>query len=327
MSYNIAIVGATGLVGQTFLEVLAEGLIPVKNIKLFASSKSAGKIITFLGKPIKVEELTATSFVDIDFAFFSAGGSISLKWANIATNSGAIVIDNSSAWRMNDLYPLVVPEVNAIDIKNNKLIANPNCSTIQSVIPLKALADKYTITSVNFTTYQATSGSGYQGINDLKATLDGKAPEFYPYNISETCIPLIDDMLENGYTKEEMKMIFETRKILHLPNLPISATCIRVPVQKGHGVSIRVTLTQEIDLKDIIDTLDNFDGLQVIKNNNSVPVTTMVIGTNNVLVGRIRIDYADPKTILLYVVADNIRKGAAGNAIQIAQSIINQRSV
>ncbi|MGL4867351.1 MAG: aspartate-semialdehyde dehydrogenase, partial [Cetobacterium sp.] len=240
--YNIAIVGATGLVGGTFLKVLEERDLPINKLYVFASARSAGKEIIFKGKKLIIEELTENSFDrEIDIALFSAGGDISKKFAPIASEKGVIVIDNSSAWRMDKNVPLVVPEVNPEEIfKNNGIIANPNCSTIQSVVPLKVIDDLYTIKRVVYSTYQAVSGSGIKGIEDLENGLKGEKPKNYPHPIVNNCLPHIDSFLENGYTKEEEKMINETRKILGKENLPITATCVRVPVVNGHSVSINI---------------------------------------------------------------------------------------
>lgn len=322
--YNVAIVGATGLVGSTFLKVLEEEKFPINNLILLASSKSKGKKILYDGKEYEVEELTKDSFENVDIALFSAGGSVSLEYCPIAASKGAIVIDNSSSFRNRPDLPLVVPEVNPEDIRNYGIISNPNCSTIQSIVPLKAL-EKFGIKKVNYTTYQAVSGSGMKGINDLKNTLEGKENEFYPYKISETCIPEIDSFLDDGYTKEEMKMVNETRKMLHMPNLPISATCIRVPVKNSHGVSIQVEFEKDFTLEEVRSLIANYPGLVLADDpkNHIYPVSTMANGNNKIYVGRIRRDLSTPKGLLLYCVSDNVRKGAAANAVQIAKYIIN----
>lgn len=322
--YNVAIVGATGLVGSTFLKVLEEEKFPINNLILLASSKSKGKKIIYDGKEYEVEELTKNSFENVDIALFSAGGSVSLEYCPIAASKGAIVIDNSSSFRNRPDLPLVVPEVNPEDIRNYGIISNPNCSTIQSIVPLKAL-EKFGIKKVNYTTYQAVSGSGMKGINDLKNTLEGKENEFYPYKISETCIPEIDSFLDDGYTKEEMKMVNETRKMLHIPNLPISATCIRVPVRNSHGVSIQVEFEKDFTLEEVRSLIANYPGLVLADDpkNHIYPVSTMANGNNKIYVGRIRRDLSTPKGLLLYCVSDNVRKGAAANAVQIAKYIIN----
>jgi aspartate-semialdehyde dehydrogenase len=322
--YNVAIVGATGLVGGTFLKVLAEYQFPIKNLRLLASSKSAGKIINYCGKECVVEELTEKSFKGIDIALFSAGGEISKIYCPIAAQSGAVVIDNSSAWRNDPSVPLVVPEVNAKDIRNKGIISNPNCSTTQAIIPLKALDDRYGLKRVVFSTYQAVSGSGMKGVNDLERTLKGEKNEFYPYEIAKTCIPEIDSFLENGYTKEEMKMVNETRKMLHKPELPISATCIRVPVPNSHGVSIMAELNQEFKIEDVKELFANYPGLKLVDKplEHLYPTSTIANGNDFIYVGRIRRDLSSPNGILFYTVSDNIRKGAASNAVQIAKYIV-----
>ncbi len=324
--YNVAIVGATGLVGGTFLKVLAEYQFPIKNLRLLASSKSAGKIINYCGKECVVEELTEKSFKGIDIALFSAGGEISKIYCPIAAQSGAVVIDNSSAWRNDPSVPLVVPEVNAKDIRNKGIISNPNCSTTQAIIPLKALDDRYGLKRVVFSTYQAVSGSGMKGVNDLERTLKGEKNEFYPYEIAKTCIPEIDSFLENGYTKEEMKMVNETRKMLHKPELPISATCIRVPVPNSHGVSIMAELNQEFKIEDVKELFANYPGLKLVDKplEHLYPTSTIANGNDFIYVGRIRRDLSSPNGILFYTVSDNIRKGAASNAVQIAKYIVEK---
>jgi len=323
--YNICLVGATGLVGQTFLKVLEEVDFPIHQLKLLASARSAGKIITFKDQELIVRELTADSFDGYQLAFFSAGGRISKKYAPIARDKGLVVIDNSSAWRMNPEIGLVVPEVNFADSQLNKIIANPNCSTIQSVIPLAALKP-FGLKSVTYSTYQAVSGSGAAGLADLKRTLAGANPEFYPHNISQTCIPEIDVFLDNGYTKEEMKMVNETRKILHLPDLPVCATCVRVPVMNSHAVSVRVELNQEFKLTDITRAFNAHESIVVANDgaNHLYPTSTMAEGSAFVFVGRIRRDLSAPNSLLFYCVADNVRKGAATNAVQIALKMIKE---
>lgn len=321
--YNVAVVGATGVVGSTFLKVLKEYEFPINELRLLASSRSAGKEIEYDGKKITVQELNKDSFKGIDIALFSAGGSVSLEYCPIAAAAGAVVIDNSSAWRTDPTLPLVVPEVNPQDIRNYGIISNPNCSTIQSIVPIKAL-EKYGLKRINYTSYQAVSGSGMKGINDLNNTLEGKENAFYPYPIAKTCIPEIDSFLDNGYTKEEMKMVNETRKMLHNPDLAVSATCIRVPVPNSHGVSIMVELEKDFELDEIRELFANYPGLKLVDDpkNHIYPVATMANGNDLIYVGRIRKDLSAKNTLLFYTVADNIRKGAAANAVQIAQYIV-----
>ena len=322
--YNVAIVGATGLVGSTFLKVLAEYNFPVKNLRLLASIKSVGKIINYAGRDYVVECLDDMSFDGMDIALFSAGASVSKQYAPIAAAKGCLVIDNSSAWRMDPIVPLVVPEVNMEDIKKTGIIANPNCSTIQCMLPLKALDNVYGLERVVYTTFQSVAGSGMKGILDLDATRRGESPSFYPYSISDTCIPEIDILMPDGYTKEEMKMIDESRKILHHPDLKISATCVRVPIRLSHAVSIQVELKNDFDISNVRKILAEFKNIVVVDDMSKhlYPVSTMSNGNDKVYVGRIRKDLSAPKSLLLYCVADNIRKGAASNAVQIAQEII-----
>ncbi|CAG7840130.1 aspartate-semialdehyde dehydrogenase [Clostridium botulinum C] len=330
MQYNVAVVGATGMVGNKFIEVLAQRNFPIKNLYLFASKKSAGKILKFKDKDIIVEELKEDNIKNkqIDFALFSAGGSVSLEYAPIFAKYNAVVIDNSSAWRMNPDIPLVVPEVNPEDIKLHKgIIANPNCSTIQAVVALKPLYDKYGIKRVVYSTYQAVSGAGVGGFNDLKNGYNGEAPKKFPHPITGNILPHIDDFLDNGYTKEEMKMINETKKIFHDDNLKITATTARVPVFYGHSESINVELEQPFEIEDIFNLYQNADGV-VLKDdvkNLVYPLPIDVEGHDEVYIGRIRRDFSLDNGLNLWVVADNIRKGAASNAIQIAEKIISMK--
>ncbi len=325
--YNVAIVGATGLVGLTFLKVLEEYRFPVNKLFLFASKKSKGKKITFKQNVYTVDTLKKGCFSGVDIALFSAGAFVSKKWATEAEKSGATVIDNSSAWRMGKNNALIVPEVNFNDITGkSKIIANPNCSTIQTVIPLKALSDKFGIKRVNFTTFQAVSGSGQKGKNDLTATLNGEKPSFYPYDISKTCIPQIGEFLPNGYSEEEMKMVNETKKILHLNTLKISATCVRVPIFNSHAVAVSVQLKKAFTVEEVKNAFSNQEGIVVLddRQNAVYPVSTVANGTDKVYVGRIRKDISTKNGLLFYVVADNIRKGAASNAVQIAKKLIEK---
>ena len=325
--YNVAIVGCTGNVGRKFLEILEERNFPIKNLYLFASKRSAGSYLNFKGQEYLVEETCEDNIKNkkIDIALFSAGGNISLKFAPIFSSYGAVVIDNSSAWRMNKNVPLVVPEVNPEDLKgHNGIIANPNCSTIQAMVPLKALLDNYGIKRIVYSTYQAVSGAGMQGIKDLEDGLKGLAPKKFPYQIAGNCLPHIDVFLENGYTKEEMKMIEETRKILHSNDLKITATTVRVPVLNSHSESINVELNSPFELEDIFKLFENTEGLTVFDNVDELkyPTALDVSGKDDVYVGRIRRDFSLDNGLNLWVVADNIRKGAALNAVQIAEVLI-----
>lgn len=324
---NLAVVGATGMVGRTFLKVLEEKNLPIENFYVFASKRSAGNTITFNGKDYIIEELKEDSFDrGIDIALFSAGGSVSEKFSPIAASKGCIVIDNSSAWRMNEEVPLVVPEVNPEDIKLNKgIIANPNCSTIQAMVALKPLDDKYKIKRVVYSTYQAVSGAGISGWQDLENGIKGEQPKKFTYPIFNNCIPHIDVFTESGYTKEEIKMVNETRKILHNKNMKVTATAVRVPVYNSHSEAINVEFETSFEMKELINTLKNAPGV-VVQNNweqNEYPLAINATGHDEVFIGRIRRDESVENGVNLWVVADNIRKGAASNAVQIAEIIIN----
>ncbi len=323
---NLAVVGATGMVGRTFLKVLEEKDLPIENFYLMASKRSAGNKVTFKGKEYIVEELTEESFdKPIDIALFSAGGSTSEKFAPIAAAKGCVVVDNSSQWRMDPEVPLVVPEVNPEDIKWNKgIIANPNCSTIQAVVALKPLDDKYGIKRIVYSTYQAVSGAGVAGWNDLENGLKGEEPKKFPYAIASNCLPHIDVFMDNGYTKEEMKMIWETRKILHKDDLKITATAVRVPVFNSHSESVNVEFVNPVEVEDVKTTLKNAPGVVLEDNpeNNVYPLALNATGHDEVYVGRVRRDESVDNGINFWVVADNIRKGAATNAVQIAELLI-----
>ena len=327
MNYNVAVVGCTGMVGRKFLELLEERNFPVDNLYLFASAKSAGKELSFKGCDYTVEELKEDNIKNkkIHFALFSAGGSVSLEFAPIFVKYGATVIDNSSAWRMDPKVPLVVPEVNPDDIEwNNGIIANPNCSTIQAVVALKPLHERYGIKRIIYSTYQAVSGAGMGGYNDLLEGYKGMPPRKFPYPIAGNIIPHIDSFLENGYTKEEMKMVNETIKIFNDNTLKITATTARVPVYHGHSESINVELKCNFKLEDIFELYKNANGI-ILKDDVKHLVYPMPIeaaGHDQVYVGRIRRDFSVENGLNLWVVADNIRKGAATNAVQIAECII-----
>ena len=329
--YNIAVVGATGMVGRTFLKVLEEKNLPVENYYLMASARSAGKTVKFMGKDYVVEELNEHSFDNgrVDIALFSAGGSTSEKYSPIAAKAGVVVIDNSSAWRMDKEVPLVVPEVNPEDIEWNKgIIANPNCSTIQAMVALKPLQDKYGIKRIVYSTYQAVSGAGMAGYKDLENALKGEAPKKFPYQIAGNCLPHIDVFLDNGYTKEEMKMVNETRKILHDDSIRITATAVRVPVFNSHSESINVELKKPFELSELVETLRNAPGVVIMDDpaNDIYPIAEKATGTDETYIGRIRRDESVENGVNLWVVADNIRKGAASNAVQIAEKYIQQQS-
>lgn len=329
--YRVAVVGATGMVGRKFLQVLEERKLPVSEYFLFASKRSAGTQVTFMGKPYTVRELTDTAFEDlhVDIALFSAGAGTSKHFAPIVAASGAVVIDNSSCWRMDPDVPLVVPEVNPDAIpgyRKKGIIANPNCSTIQAMVPLKPLHDAYGLKRVIYSTYQAVSGAGQQGYLDLQNGLKGEAPQKFPHPIAGNCLPHIDVFLDNGYTNEEQKMIDETRKILSLPELAVTATTVRVPVFHGHSESINVEFERPFDLAELRALLEKAPGLVVMDDvaNNVYPMAITAEDTDPVYVGRIRRDFSIENGINFWCVADNIRKGAATNAVQIAEELIRQ---
>lgn len=321
---NIGIVGATGLIGSTMLKVMEENNIKVDKLKLFASLKSVGKEVKYLNKKYKIEKISENSFSDLDFVLFSAGAEISRKYALIASKN-AFVIDNSSFYRMNQECALIVPEINMDDYKNkSKIIANPNCSTLCAILALSALKKEFKILSIHYNTYQSVSGSGQKGINEYLNVLKGMKNDYYPYNISQTCIPHIDSFLLNSYTKEEMKMINETRKILHDDTLKISATCVRVPVLYCHGVSVSVELDRDFDINEIKKIFLNQEGLILYDDikKNIYPNSIIAKDNNYVYIGRIRKDLARENSLLFYVVSDNTRRGAAYNAVKIMLNLI-----
>ena len=323
---NLAVVGATGMVGRTFLKVLEERQLPIENFYVMASSRSAGSTLTFNGKDYVVEELTEHSFdKPIDIALFSAGGETSRIFAPIAAAHGCVVVDNSSQWRQDPEVPLVVPEVNPEDVAWNKgIIANPNCSTIQAVVPLKLLDDKYGIKRIVYSTYQAVSGAGMKGWEDLENGLKGLPPKKFPHPIAGNCLPHIDVFMDNGYTKEEMKMVWETRKILHKPDLKVTATAVRVPVFNSHSEAVNVELEKPFEVEDVKQMMANAKGIVLTDDpaHDVYPLALDAAGTDPVYVGRIRRDESVENGLNLWVVADNIRKGAATNAVQIAEILI-----
>lgn len=330
-TYNVAIVGATGMVGRKFLQVLEERNLPVENYYLFASARSAGSEVTFMGKTYIIEELNDTCFdgKNIDIALFSAGGSTSERFSPVAASKGIIVIDNSSAWRMDPEVPLVVPEVNSNDISlcaNKGIIANPNCSTIQAVVALKPLHDAYKIKRIVYSTYQAVSGAGVKGFEDLKNGIAGEPPKKFAYPIFGNCLPHIDVFTETGYTKEEIKMIKETHKIMGDDSIRVTSTCVRVPVFHGHSESINVEFEKPFELAELKNILENAEGIIVVDDTscNKYPMPIDAEDQDEVFVGRIRRDFSVESGVNLWVVADNIRKGAATNAVQIAEELIRQ---
>ncbi len=329
--YNIAVVGATGMVGRKFLQVLEERNLPVNEYFLMASARSAGKKVEFMGKQHVVEELGEKSFEGrgIDIALFSAGASTSLKYAPIAAAAGTLVIDNSSAWRMDPDIPLVVPEVNPKDIeKNHGIIANPNCSTIQAVVALKPLHDLYGIKRVVYSTYQAVSGAGMGGYSDLENGISGDYPKKFPHPIFGNVLPHIDVFTDSGYTKEEIKMVKETQKILGDEGIRVTATTVRVPVFHGHSESINIEFAKPYDLDELKAALKAAPGVIVMDNpaKNEYPMPLPLAGRDEVFVGRIRRDDTVESGLNIWVVADNLRKGAATNAVQIAQEYIRMQA-
>ncbi len=333
--YNIAVAGATGAVGSRMISCLEERRFPVTSIRLLASSRSAGRKLVFKGEEIEVEELREDSFKNIDIALFSAGGGISRKFAPFAAKDGCVVIDNSSAWRMDIDVPLVVPEVNPGDIvkyTNKGIIANPNCSTIQMLVALYPVHKKYTIKRIVVSTYQAVSGTGLKAVEELnsqtRAVLDSVDYEkkVYPHRIAFNCLPHIDVFMENGYTKEEMKMVNETRKIFGDNTIRITATTVRVPVFYSHSESINIETENEISADAVRSLLATSPGVKVVDNpgENIYPLAIDAAGSDLTYVGRIRDDESIKNGINMWVVADNIRKGAATNAVQIAEILAKE---
>ncbi len=333
--YNVAVVGATGAVGTVMLEVLEERKFPIDKLKLLASERSLGNSLTFRGKDLPVEVLDENSFKGVDIALFSAGGTISEKFAPIAAAAGAVVVDNTSAFRMHPEVPLVVPEVNpqAIARYTQKgIIANPNCSTIQMVVALKPIHDQAKIKRVVVSTYQSTSGAGKRAMDELadqtKALFSGKevSKKKFPHRIAFNCLPHIDVFLDNGYTKEEMKMVHETKKIFEDDSIQVTATCVRVPVFYGHSESVNIETEKKISSLDARHLLEKAPGVLVVDEveHNKYPLAIDCAGKDEVLVGRIREDETVPHGLNMWIVADNIRKGAATNAVQIAEILIKE---
>ena len=339
-SFCVAVVGATGAVGREMLATLQQFNLPVREIRALASARSAGSALPFAGSPITVQELTEESFAGVDIALFSAGGSVSREFGPIAAKAGAIVIDNSSAFRMDRDVPLVVPEVNpnaALDAFTDRggrgIIANPNCSTIQMVVALQPLHQAALLTRVIVSTYQSVSGAGQQGITELlegtRALLQNQpdpTPNKFAHPIAFNALPHIDVFFDSGYTREEMKMTLETRKIMGLPELPISATCVRVPVLRGHSEAVTVETERPLTVEQARALLGEAPGIQLLDDPsiNSYPTPRAADGNDVTWVGRVRQDLDLPNTLHMWVVSDNLRKGAATNAVQIAQLLIER---
>ncbi len=337
-SYNVAVAGVTGAVGQEMLKILEERNFPVKQLKPLASQRSVGKIVTFRGEKIPVEILSTESFQGMDFALFSAGASISKEFALLAGQEGCIVIDNSSAFRQDPDVPLIVPEVNpdAIsDFRKKNIIANPNCTTIVTIVPLKPLHDYGRIKRVVVSSYQAASGAGAKAMRELEDQVKEYAfgremvAGVFPYQIAFNLIPQVDVFLGNFYSKEEMKMVWETRKIMGVPDLQLTATCVRVPVLRAHSVSVNIETEKKITRDKAIELLSAFPGVTVQDDpaNRVYPMPWLVSGKDNCYVGRIREDISCPNGLTFWSVGDQIRKGAALNAIQIAELLIEKKLV
>jgi len=333
--YHVAVAGATGAVGNEMIQILEEQEFPVASLKLLASSRSAGKTLDFRGESLHVEELRADSFEGVDIALFSAGAAASRQFAPAAAESGCVVIDNSSAWRMDPEVPLVVPEVNphaVADYRRKGIIANPNCSTIQMVVVLKPIYDAAGIERVVVSTYQAVSGTGKNAMEELTEqtrnllTFQEVTAEVYPHRIAFNCFPHIGSFLENGYTEEEMKMVHETHKIMEDPNIRVSATAVRIPVFYGHSEAVNIQTERKLSAKEARVLLFQAPGVRVMDNPDEriYPMPSEAAGINDTLVGRIREDISIENGLDLWIVADNIRKGAALNTVQIAELLIKE---
>jgi aspartate-semialdehyde dehydrogenase len=337
--FHVAVLGATGAVGQQMIKTLEKRDFPIKKLTLLSSARSAGKSVMFNGESIQVQEAKPESFEGVDIALFSAGGSVSKQMAPEAVKRGAIVVDNTSAFRMDPEVPLVVPEVNEQDLKNhNGIIANPNCSTIQMVVALEPIRKEYGLSKVIVSTYQAVSGAGSAAIQELKehtrALLSEEPfePKILPvksdkkhYQLAFNAVPQIDVFTENGFTYEEMKMINETKKIMHMPNLKVAATCVRIPVETGHSESVYFEVGKDsVSVSDIQAILQKADGvvLEDDPSNQVYPMPAHAVGKNDTFVGRIRKDLDEKNAFHMWVVSDNLLKGAAWNSVQIAESLI-----
>ena len=338
MGLRLAIVGATGLVGGEFLNILEQRNFPIDSLLLFASDRSAGKTLLFNDQHIEVQETREDSFHGVDIALFSAGSDISSFFSPIAARTGAIVIDNSSAFRMDENVPLVVPEVNPEDINtNNGIIANPNCSTIQMVVAINPLHQINPISRIIVSTYQAVSGTGSNAMDELteqtsiliEGTQKEIQPKIYPHQIAFNALPFVEGFLDNDYTTEEWKMVQETRKIMHQQNLLITATCVRVPVYIGHGEAVNLEFETPMEPAEAKEILASAPGVSVIDNPSMdlYPLPVMAAGLDDVFVGRIRKDVSSANGLVLWVVADNLRKGAALNAVQIAEMVASTHKV
>jgi aspartate-semialdehyde dehydrogenase len=323
---KVAVVGATGMVGQVMLNVLAERNFPITELIPVASARSVGKTVTYKEKDYIITSMADAIAMRPDIAIFSAGGDTSLEFAPHFAEVGTVVIDNSSAWRMDRTKKLIVPEINASTLtKDDKIIANPNCSTIQMVLSLAPLHKKYEIKRLVVSTYQSITGTGIKAVKQLENELAGKKGEMaYPYPIHKNAIPACDVFEENGYTKEELKLVNETQKILDDPSIAITATAVRIPVVGGHSEAINVEFRTDFDVHDVRKLLSQTDGVTVQDNpdTNTYPMPIYAQGKNDVFVGRIRRDFSQENTLNMWVVSDNLRKGAATNAVQIAEYLL-----
>jgi len=333
--YSVAIVGATGVVGEVILTLLKERKFPVGDIHVLASEQSAGESVLFGNKKLIVQDISTFDFSGVDFAFFTAGREVSKQYVPVATKAGSLVIDNTSEFRYDDDVPLIVPEVNASLLANlpeRSIIANPNCSTIQMAVVLNPLIESFGVSKVNVTTYQSVSGAGRKAIEELArqtATLmNGQeiVAEAFPHQIAFNVIPQIDELEDNGYTREEMKMVLETHKIFNDKSIDVNATAVRVPVFYGHSEAIHVTLKQKAELSEVIEALSQACGISVFEKDYPMPVTHAA-QQDGVFVGRIRRDLNDPFSFNLWVVSDNVRKGGALNSIEIAELLVNRDRV
>ena len=325
MDYTVAVVGATGLVGRKMVELLEQRSFPVRSLRLLSSARGAGSQIAYRGRLIEVQEVSEAAFTGVDIALFSAGGTASREWAPVAVEQGAVVVDNSSAWRMIDGVPLIVPEVNPAALPDTapRIIANPNCSTIQLVVALRPLQQQYGLKRVSVATYQAVSGAGKKGVVQLEGERAGTVDHarIFPHRIDGNALPQIADFAEDGFTLEEHKMMHETRKIPDLPQLPVAATCVRIPVRDSHSEAVQVELQRAGDIASIRELLATAPGivLQDEPGSSRYPLAADVSGSDEVYVGRLRVDPSVENGIMMWIVADNVRKGAATNAVQIAE--------